>query len=86
MEGATVDTSNQMGVNKDIHRTLLTHKTVGMVVPGVLALCCVVLCPCFHKKRKEMAHAALAKEPSSGNPLLLLWDMLLENIAQFLSQ
>ncbi|KAL8223159.1 hypothetical protein R6Q57_020558 [Mikania cordata] len=32
---------------------------------GILVLCCALLCPCFRSRKKDMAHAVLAKEPSS---------------------
>ncbi|KAG0463239.1 hypothetical protein HPP92_021715 [Vanilla planifolia] len=38
-------------------------KTTALVVPGVLLLCCAVICPCFHARRKEpIEQKALAKE------------------------
>ncbi|KAJ9688757.1 hypothetical protein PVL29_014420 [Vitis rotundifolia] len=38
-----------------------------MAVPGILVLCCSLLCPCFRAKRKETDHAVLSKEPTSNS-------------------
>ncbi|PKI70396.1 hypothetical protein CRG98_009210 [Punica granatum] len=35
----------------------------------MFALCCVVLCPCFYRKRKDTAQAVLARDPSSVDSL-----------------
>lgn len=72
-KGAEVDMSSQLSENKGIHRTSLSHKTIGVVLPGTIALCCVILCPCFYRKRKETAHAVLDKDPSSGNSHISLY-------------
>lgn len=65
-EGAVDDASCHLSGNKGFHRTLLSHKTMVVVLPGMFALCCFILCPCVHGKRKEMPKAVLAKDPSSG--------------------
>ncbi|KAK4781790.1 hypothetical protein SAY86_015892 [Trapa natans] len=64
-----VDANNQLSGNKGIHRTLLNRKNVAVVVPGMLALCCVILCPCFYWKRKETTTVVLAKDPDSVGSL-----------------
>ncbi|BFG40155.1 hypothetical protein CerSpe_264290 [Prunus speciosa] len=38
---------------------------VGMAVGAMSLLCCVFMCPCFYKKRREAAHKVLAKDPNS---------------------
>ncbi|PQQ08617.1 calmodulin-binding receptor-like cytoplasmic kinase 3 [Prunus yedoensis var. nudiflora] len=40
-------------------------KKVGMAVGAMSLLCCVFMCPCFYKKRREAAHKVLAKDPNS---------------------
>lgn len=67
LEGTKEDST----VNPKSNRTFLTHKTIGMAVPGILALCCVLVCPCFYRKRKEVDHAVLEKEPSSLNSVTI---------------
>lgn len=52
--------------NKERNTTMLSNKTIGIVVPGILALCCVLICPCFYAKRKEVSHTVLENEISSG--------------------
>ncbi|XP_077215935.1 calmodulin-binding receptor-like cytoplasmic kinase 3 [Tasmannia lanceolata] len=36
-----------------------------IAIPGMFLLCCALICPCCHARRKETAHAALPKEPNS---------------------
>ncbi|XP_050388179.1 calmodulin-binding receptor-like cytoplasmic kinase 3 [Argentina anserina] len=48
---------------KDLY--MFTTKTVGIAASGALLVCCVFLCPCFYKKRRETAHNALAKDTNS---------------------
>ncbi|XP_030548728.1 calmodulin-binding receptor-like cytoplasmic kinase 3 isoform X2 [Rhodamnia argentea] len=45
----------------------LTHKSVSLVVPGVLALSCVLVCPCLYRKKKEAAQTVLPKDMNSVN-------------------
>lgn len=41
-------------------------KKVGMAVGAMSLLCCVFMCPCFYKKRREAVHKVLAKDPNSS--------------------
>lgn len=65
-EAAVDDASCHFSGSKGTHWTLLSHKTMVVVLPGMFALCCFILCPCVHGKRKEIPNAVLAKDPSSG--------------------
>ncbi|WVZ10330.1 hypothetical protein V8G54_014860 [Vigna mungo] len=38
---------------------------VGISAGGALFACCLVLCPCFFKRRKATSHAVLSKDPNS---------------------
>ncbi|XP_050126901.1 calmodulin-binding receptor-like cytoplasmic kinase 3 [Malus sylvestris] len=49
---------------KDFASLSATTK-VGIAASGMFLACCVFLCPCFFKKRRESAHKVLAKEPNS---------------------
>ncbi|XP_077223157.1 calmodulin-binding receptor-like cytoplasmic kinase 3 [Tasmannia lanceolata] len=40
-------------------------KNMVIAIPGMFLLCCALICPCCHARRKETAHAALPKEPNS---------------------
>nr|XP_048323504.1 calmodulin-binding receptor-like cytoplasmic kinase 3 isoform X1 [Ziziphus jujuba var. spinosa] len=46
-------------------KTVSTPKTFGMVAAGAFLACCLFLCPCFHRKRKNAAHSVLEKDPHS---------------------
>ncbi|URD75811.1 STYKc [Musa troglodytarum] len=42
-------------------------QNIPLAIPGMLLLCCGVLCPCFHAKRKEKSeHSVLDRELKSG--------------------
>ncbi|XP_048440894.1 calmodulin-binding receptor-like cytoplasmic kinase 3 [Pyrus x bretschneideri] len=49
---------------KDFASLSATTK-VGIAASGMFLACCVFLCPCFFKKRRESAHKVIAKEPNS---------------------
>ncbi|GAV83585.1 Pkinase_Tyr domain-containing protein [Cephalotus follicularis] len=51
----SIDEKNDSG-------SLSTPTKVGAVVAGVFSLCCVVLCPCFYRKRRATAHTVLEKD------------------------
>lgn len=55
---------------KDFASLSATTK-VGIAASGMFLACCVFLCPCFFKKRRESAHRVLAKEPNSSESLAL---------------
>jgi len=44
---------------------------VGISAGGVFFVCCLVLCPCFFKRRKATSHAVLTKEPNSSELMFL---------------
>ncbi|XP_010250238.1 PREDICTED: calmodulin-binding receptor-like cytoplasmic kinase 3 [Nelumbo nucifera] len=60
-----LDEKFHAGENNTDHNSWLTPKTLAMAVPGMLLLCCVVLCPCLHSRRKEAESAFVAKDPST---------------------
>ncbi|KAI6681558.1 hypothetical protein NL676_035439 [Syzygium grande] len=62
-----VDEQSHEKEQKKSPNFLLTHKSVSLVVPGILALSCVLACPCFYRKRKEAAHTVLPKDLNSVN-------------------
>ncbi|BAT76294.1 hypothetical protein LR48_Vigan01g254000 [Vigna angularis] len=43
----------------------LAAHVVGISAGGALFACCLVLCPCFFKRRKATSHAVLSKDPNS---------------------
>ncbi|KAF3453758.1 hypothetical protein FNV43_RR04199 [Rhamnella rubrinervis] len=45
--------------------TLSAPKKVGVASAGAILACCVFICPCFYRKRKDNAHAVLAQDPNS---------------------
>lgn len=62
-----VDGQSHEKEEKKSQNFLSTHKSVSLVIPGVLALSCVLVCPCIQRKRKEAAHTVLPKDPNSVN-------------------
>lgn len=44
---------------------------VGISAGGALFACCLVLCPCFFKRRKATSHAVLSKDPNSSELMFL---------------
>ncbi|KAF8034848.1 hypothetical protein BT93_C1006 [Corymbia citriodora subsp. variegata] len=62
-----VDEQSQEKEEKKSRNFLSTNKSISFAVPGVLALSCVLVCPCFYRKRKESAHTVLPKDLNSVN-------------------
>ncbi|GAB4832791.1 hypothetical protein Ancab_006807 [Ancistrocladus abbreviatus] len=54
-------TSPQSGPQQFTHDA----KIIGMAVPGMLFVACLVLCPCCHSKRKESEETVLQKDLTS---------------------
>ncbi|KAK3039981.1 hypothetical protein RJ639_027171 [Escallonia herrerae] len=46
------------------HQSPLTPKTLAMAAPGLLLLCCSILCPCFYARRRGTTLTVLEKEPN----------------------
>ncbi|GER51597.1 kinase family protein [Striga asiatica] len=44
---------------------ILKPKMLAMGVPAIFLFCCVLLCPCFHSKKRDSEHTVLTKEPTS---------------------
>ncbi|GLU09627.1 hypothetical protein SLE2022_264760 [Rubroshorea leprosula] len=55
--------SNTSGKNNGRH-FMSTPTIVGMAAIGLI-MSCVIICPCFYKRRRATAHTVLAKEPNS---------------------
>ncbi|KAL6221303.1 PREDICTED: calmodulin-binding receptor-like cytoplasmic kinase 3 [Fragaria vesca subsp. vesca] len=53
------------GEDKNTFESLSTTKKVGIASGGALLVCCVFLCPCFYKKRREAAHNVLDEDVNS---------------------
>lgn len=53
-------------------KTLSTPKKVGVVAAGAVLACCLFICPCFYKKRKNTAHSVLEKDPNSSRSIFYL--------------
>ncbi|PKA52845.1 Calmodulin-binding receptor-like cytoplasmic kinase 3 [Apostasia shenzhenica] len=50
------------------------HKEKALAMPGVVLLCCIVICPCFRARKKEpIEEKALAKEPTSSDSVSPLY-------------
>ena len=46
-------------------------QNIPLAIPGMLLLCCGVLCPCFHAKRKEKSeHSVLDRELKSSESIM----------------
>lgn len=56
--------SNSESKSQGDSKPLSAH-VVGISAGGALFVCCLVLCPCFFKRRKTTSHAVLNKEPNS---------------------
>ncbi|KAI5320653.1 PREDICTED: calmodulin-binding receptor [Prunus dulcis] len=63
-ESRDKSTSNDREEKNRVASVTMTKK-VGMAVGAMSLLCCVFMCPCFYKKRREAAHKVLAKDPNS---------------------
>lgn len=46
-------------------KSFSTTKQVGIVASGIVAISCLLICPCFYGKRKATSHTVLAKDPVS---------------------
>lgn len=57
------------GEDKNTFESLSTTKKVGIASGGALLVCCVFLCPCFYKKRREAAHNVLDEDVNSSKSL-----------------
>ncbi|XP_024021754.1 calmodulin-binding receptor-like cytoplasmic kinase 3 isoform X1 [Morus notabilis] len=53
------------GEGKSESKFLSTPKQFGILAGGSVLACCVFICPCFYRKRKETSHTALTKEQNS---------------------
>ena len=52
---------------KQEHTFSSEPQNIPFAVPGMLLLCCGVLCPCFHAKRKEESeHSVLDRQQNSS--------------------
>ncbi|KAL9326174.1 hypothetical protein ACSQ67_006819 [Phaseolus vulgaris] len=56
--------SNSESKSQGDSKPMSAH-VVGISAGGALFVCCLVLCPCFFKRRKTTSHAVLNKEPNS---------------------
>ena len=65
-EESTIDNLNNHERETKHRKSASSPKVIAMAVPGILVLCCSLLCPCFRAKRKETDHAVLSKEPISS--------------------
>lgn len=63
------ESTSHDGEDKNAFESLSMTKKVGIAASGTLLVCCVFLCPCFYKKRKETAHNVLAKDANSSKSL-----------------
>lgn len=53
--------------DKDVQQdSILTTKNLAMAAPGILILCCGVICPCFRARKRPTAHTVLEKEQNSS--------------------
>lgn len=50
-----------------------TPKEVGVAAAGAILSCCVFICPCFFRKRKETAHSVLDRDPNSSEFNLIIF-------------
>ena len=71
MQKESRDKSTFDNKEKKDFASLSATKKVGIAASGMFLACCVFLCPCFFKKRRESAHKVLAKEPNSSESLAL---------------
>lgn len=51
--------------DKDVQDSVLTTKNLAMAAPGILILCCGIICPCFRARKRSSTHTVLVKEPIS---------------------
>lgn len=72
-ESTVYDHNNFSREDKNDSVFLSSPKNVGLAASGAFLLCCVLLCPCFYKKRKETAETVLAKELNLSKSYLLLY-------------
>ncbi|XP_034700431.1 calmodulin-binding receptor-like cytoplasmic kinase 3 isoform X1 [Vitis riparia] len=68
-EESTIDDLNNHERETKHRKSASSPKVIAMAVPGILVLCCSLLCPCFRAKRKETDHAVLSKEPISTDSI-----------------
>ncbi|KAL6331502.1 hypothetical protein AAG906_011442 [Vitis piasezkii] len=68
-EESTIDNLNNHERETKHRKSASSPKVIAMAVPGILVLCCSLLCPCFRAKRKETDHAVLSKEPISTDSI-----------------
>ena len=52
--------------DKEAKYVILTPKNLAMAAPGVLLLCCGLVCPCFRPRRKESSVPVFEKDPNSS--------------------
>lgn len=65
-ESSVPDQNNYHGKEKNHSRFASTPKKIGILAAGSVLSCCVFLCPCFNRKRKETSDAALTKDQSTS--------------------
>ncbi|XP_027067028.1 calmodulin-binding receptor-like cytoplasmic kinase 3 [Coffea arabica] len=51
--------------DKEAKYVIFTPKNLAMAAPGVLLLCCGLVCPCFRPRRKESSVPVFEKDPNS---------------------
>lgn len=54
------------GEEKSDAEFLTTPKQYGILAVGSVLACCVMICPCFYRKRRESSHTDFTKEQNSS--------------------
>ncbi|PON59486.1 Mitogen-activated protein kinase kinase kinase [Trema orientale] len=61
-ESPVPDRNNYQGEEKNDSNFVSRPEKVGILAAGSVLACCVFLCPCFYKKRRETSDTALTKD------------------------
>lgn len=64
------------------HDSKTLSTPIGVAAAGAMLACCVFLCPCFFRKRKDASHAVLAKDPNSSESNLIILYLAICNICK----